>query len=92
MRELKNAALTQVYNSNKEGLKMMNHFEDEDTVLRVCSSCGLNDLLDIKKMKLLSLLVLIGLVSCKNFMLLAYVSTRMLFAHLGVQLLYSPNL
>ena len=49
MRELKNAALTQVYNSNKEGLKMMNHFEDEDTVLRVCSFSGLNGLLDIKK-------------------------------------------
>ena len=29
-RELKNEASTQVCNSNKEGPKMVNHFEDED--------------------------------------------------------------
>lgn len=34
LRELKNAASTQVCNSNKEGLKMVSHFEDEDTVHR----------------------------------------------------------
>ena len=34
LRELKNAASTQVCNSNKEGLEMVSYFEDEDTVLR----------------------------------------------------------
>ena len=34
LRELKNAASTQVCNSHKEGLKMVSHFEDEDTVHR----------------------------------------------------------
>ena len=34
LRELKNAASTQVCNSNKEGLKMVSHFEDEDTMHR----------------------------------------------------------
>ena len=29
-RELKNEDSTQVYNSNKEGLNMENHFKDED--------------------------------------------------------------
>ena len=33
LRELKNEASTQVCNSNKEGLKMVNHFEDEDLEL-----------------------------------------------------------
>ena len=33
LRELKNEATTQVCKSNKEGLKMVNHFEDEDTKL-----------------------------------------------------------
>ena len=32
-RELKNEASTQVCNSNKEGMKMVNHFEDEDPEL-----------------------------------------------------------
>ncbi|KAK9990790.1 hypothetical protein SO802_025775 [Lithocarpus litseifolius] len=34
LRELKNAASTQVCNSNKEGLKMVSHFEDQDTFHR----------------------------------------------------------
>lgn len=53
-------------NQSCRGFVSSNYSQKGILSLEVCSFSGLNGLLDIKKMKLLSLLELIGLVSCKD--------------------------